>query len=109
MTYESGLDSVPRFDAHLEVYSATKTVRVKYDSPYVKGLPITMHVQEKVDGVYKESVIRRTYEDPYTIEMKELHAMVVGGKAIKTTAEDAKKDLEIFRMLVQSAATNRNK
>lgn len=106
MTYESGLDSVPRFDAHIEVYSATKTVRVQYDSPYIKGLPITMHVQEKVDGGLKESMIRRTYEDPYTTEIKELHAMVMDGKAIKTTAEDAKKDLAIFRMLVQSAATN---
>jgi hypothetical protein len=67
-----------------------------------------MHVQENIDGVYKESMIRRTYEDSYTIEMKELHALVVHGKAVKTTAEDAKKDLEIFRMLVRSVATNRN-
>ncbi|CAI7596270.1 unnamed protein product [Penicillium pancosmium] len=106
VTYESGLDSVPRFDAHIEVYSATKTVRVQYDSPYIKGLPITMNLQENIDGGLKESVIRKTYEDPYTIEMKELHQMVVDGKTIKTTAEDAKKDLEIFRMLVRSAAKN---
>lgn len=97
---------MPRFDAHIEVYSASKTVRVQYDSPYIKGLPITMNVQENIVGGLKESVIRKTYEDPYTIEMKELHQMVVGGKAIKTTAEDAKKDLEIFRMLVRSAAKN---
>ncbi|OGE56475.1 hypothetical protein PENARI_c003G10091 [Penicillium arizonense] len=106
VTYESGLDSVPRFDAHIEVYSATKTVRVQYDSPYIKGLPITMHVQEDINGGLRECVIRKTYEDPYTIEMKELYQMVVDGKAIKTTAEDAKKDLEIFRMLVRSAAKN---
>lgn len=97
---------MPRFDAHIEVYSATKTVRVQYDSPYIKGLPITMNLQENIDGGLKESVIRKTYEDPYTIEMKELHQMVVDGKTIKTTAEDAKKDLEIFRMLVRSAAKN---
>lgn len=95
---------MPRFDAHIEVYSATKTVRVQYDSPYIKGLPITMHMQENINGGLKESVIRKTYEDPYTIEMKELYQVVVDGKAIKTTAEDAKKDLEIFRMLVRSAA-----
>ncbi|OGE47349.1 hypothetical protein PENARI_c048G04172 [Penicillium arizonense] len=106
VTYEPGLDSVPRFDAHIEVYSATKTVRVQYDSPYIKGLPITMHVQENIDSGFKESVIRRTYEDPYTTEMKELYAMMADGKAIKTTAEDAKKDLETFRMLVRSASTN---
>ena len=106
MTYEPGLESVPRFDAHIEVYSATKNVRVQYDSPYIKGLPITMHVQENIDSGFKESVIRRTYEDPYTTEMKELYAMMTDGKAIKTTAEDAKKDLETFRMLVRSASTN---
>jgi predicted dehydrogenase len=107
VTYESGLDSVPRFDAHLAVYSAKKTVSVQYDTPYIKGLPVTMHVQENVDGVYKESVIRKTYEDPYTLELKELYAMVMDGKAVKTTAEDAKKDLEIFRMLFKAAASNK--
>lgn len=107
VTYESGLDSVPRFDAHFAVYSAKKTVSVQYDTPYIKGLPVTMHVQENVDGVYKESVIRKTYEDPYTLELKELYAMVMDGKAVKTTAEDAKKDLEIFRMLFKAAASNK--
>ncbi|KAH7174156.1 oxidoreductase, partial [Fusarium flagelliforme] len=46
VSYESGLDNVPRFDAHLEVYSANKTVRLQYDTPYVKGLPVTMHIIE---------------------------------------------------------------
>ncbi|CAG8219789.1 unnamed protein product [Penicillium salamii] len=103
VTYESGIDSVPRFDAHLEVYSAEKTVRVQYDSPYVKGLPTTMHVVENVDGVFRESTIRKTYEDSYTLELKELHAMIVEGAPIRTTAQDAKEDLKIFRMLVKAA------
>lgn len=103
VTYESGIDSVPRFDAHLEFYSAEKTVRVQYDSPYVKGLPTTMHVVENVDGVYRESTIRKTYEDSYTLELKELHAIVVDGAPIRTTAQDAKEDLKIFRMLVKAA------
>ncbi|PLB46589.1 NAD binding Rossmann fold oxidoreductase [Aspergillus steynii IBT 23096] len=102
--YESGLDSIPRFDAHLEVYTAKKTVRLQYDTPYVKGLPITMHVAENVDGVFQKRTIRRTYEDPYTVELKELHAVVTGEKPVKTTAVDAKQDLEIFRMLVRAAA-----
>ncbi|CAG8922224.1 unnamed protein product [Penicillium salamii] len=103
VTYESGIDSVPRFDAHLEVYSAEKTVRVQYDSPYVKGLPTTMHVVENVDGVFRESTIRKTYEDSYTLELKELHAIIVDGAPIRTTAQDAKEDLKIFRMLVKAA------
>ncbi|RDW69227.1 hypothetical protein BP6252_08247 [Coleophoma cylindrospora] len=104
VSYESGLDGIPRFDAHIEIYGETKSVRVQYDSPYVKGLPTTMHIQENVDGAFRETMIRKTYEDNYTIEMQELYRMVVEGKAIKTTAADAKKDLEIFQMVMQAGA-----
>lgn len=63
-SYESGIDEVPRFDAHLEVYSKTKQVTVQYDTPYVKGLPITMTVRENVDGGLQTRIVRKTYEDP---------------------------------------------
>ncbi len=36
--FETGIDQLPRFDAHLEVYSPTKTVRVEYDTPYVRNV-----------------------------------------------------------------------
>lgn len=102
VTYESGINDVPCFDAHIEVYSTTRSVRVKYDSPYVKGLPVTMLVRENADGAYQETTIVRTYEDPYTLEMKELYDMVANGKAAKTTARDAKEDLKIFQMIMKA-------
>ncbi len=101
VNYESGIDNIPRFDAHLEVYSHDKSVRVQYDTPYVKGLPTTMHIRENVDGVYRETMVRRTYEDAYTLEMRELYDMVAHGRAVKTTPADAAKDLEIFRMIIK--------
>ena len=63
-----------------------------------------MHIRENAGGVYKETMIRKTYEDPYTIEMKELHAMVVEGKVVKTTAEDAAKDLRVFQMIMAAGS-----
>jgi predicted dehydrogenase len=33
VTYESGIDLVPRFDAHLAVYGEKKTVSIQYDTP----------------------------------------------------------------------------
>ncbi|KAF4974101.1 hypothetical protein FZEAL_8974 [Fusarium zealandicum] len=103
VSYESGIDNIPRFDAHLEVYGTNKTVRVQYDTPYVKGLPVTMHVVENVDGALKETTIRKSYEDPYTLEMKELWKMVVEGKPVKSTPQDALQDLEIFGMIMRHA------
>jgi predicted dehydrogenase len=92
---------VPRFDAHIEVYGSHKTVRIQYDTPYVKGLPITMHICENDEGAYKETTIRKSYEDAYTREMKVFWDMCVEGKSVKTTARDAVGDLEVFGMAMK--------
>jgi predicted dehydrogenase len=102
VSYESAIDNIPRFDAHIEVHSMNKSVRIQYDTPYVKGLPITIHTRENVDGTYTEKTIRRTYEDAYTAEMRELHKWYTQGTPVKTTPEDAKKDTEIFYMIMRA-------
>lgn len=105
VTYESGIDAIPRFDANLEVFSQNKSVRVQYDTPYVKGLPITMIISEKHgEGGYRETMLRRTYEDPYTIEFKKFHDFVVNRTEVKTSAEDAAKDLTIFGMIMRAGS-----
>jgi hypothetical protein len=72
----SGFDNGAVFDTHIEVYTQTKIVRVNIDSPYVKGLPTAMTVREQTTGprgepCYQERTLRTTYEDAYTIELKE--------------------------------------
>jgi hypothetical protein len=54
VTYESGINNVPIFDAHIEIYSQEKIVRVNYDTPYVKGLPVTMTIRERIDNGGRE-------------------------------------------------------
>lgn len=100
VTYESGIDSVPRFDANLAVYGERKTVSIQYDTPYVKGLPIKVKVDELNDaGEATSREILSSYEDAYTVELKEVYECFVNGKAIKTTAADASKELELFDMM----------
>ncbi|KAF4442234.1 Inositol 2-dehydrogenase 3 [Fusarium austroafricanum] len=103
--YESGLIGVPQFDAHIEVYSLNKVVRVNFDSPYVKGLPVIMTVREKLgeDG-FQERTVRKTYQDPYTLEMLEFYDCAVEGKTPKTSAADARKDVELFQMILRAGA-----
>jgi hypothetical protein len=106
VAYESGVDQVPRFDCSIEVFGDTKTVKVCIDSPFIKGLPTTMIVKESApNGAYSEQVIRRTYEDPFSLELKAVYDWITGGKATKTTAMDARKDLQILGMLLTATAT----
>ena len=47
--YETGVDDQLRFDAHLEVYGDLASLRVQYDTPYVRHLPTTLVIEES-DG-----------------------------------------------------------
>ena len=54
------------------------------------------------DGSYREPTTRRTYEDPFTLELQEVYQWVVGGKTPKTSPTDAQQDLEILGMLTNA-------
>lgn len=99
VTYESGWDDVPDFDAHLAIYGQTKRVTIKYDTPFVKGLPIKVSVQEKTEQGIQTREIISSYEDAYTAELQELYECIVNGKPVKTTASDALQDLQIYDMM----------
>ncbi|KAF2494852.1 NAD(P)-binding protein [Lophium mytilinum] len=100
VTYESGIDGVPNFDAHLAVYGEKKRVSIQYPSPYVKGLPIIVKVDELNEhGETQTREILSSYEDAYTAELKELHACITQGKTIKTSAVDALEDLTLYDMM----------
>ncbi|MEI2279892.1 Gfo/Idh/MocA family oxidoreductase [Paenibacillus polysaccharolyticus] len=102
VVYETGMNNVGKFDAHLEVYGKDKTVRVEFDTPYIQGLPIKLIVSETEEDLYKETVIRHTYKDPYTIELEALYNAIVHDQTIKTTPEDYRDDLIIFKMIIDS-------
>jgi predicted dehydrogenase len=100
VTYESGIDGVPDFDAHLAVYGEKKRVMIKYDSPYVKGLPIKVTVQELNEAEEMETrEMLGSYEDAYTTELQEMYECFVNGKEIKTSAKDAMEELRLYDMM----------
>lgn len=104
VTYESGIDTIPDFDAHLAIYGSNKRVSIQYDSPYVKGLPIKVRVEEVNE--YGEKQVREilsSYEDAYTAELTEMHECFVNGRKIKTSAEDAMEDLRLYDAMYRKA------
>jgi hypothetical protein len=94
------------------VYSQEKIVRVNYDTPYVKGLPVTLTIREKVDNGeregdgYQERTVRKTYEDPYTLEFLEFYRTVVGKLQPKTGARDARQEIDLWKMILKAGFPN---
>lgn len=99
--YEMGLDNVPRFDSHVTVYGENKTVAIVYDTPFVKGLGITVEIDEMNEhGEKVHRSVQTSYEDAYTAELRDMHACLTEGKQIKTTITDAMDDLRLFKMML---------
>ncbi|RSH91606.1 hypothetical protein EHS25_008975 [Saitozyma podzolica] len=101
--YEMAIDNVAIFDAHIEIYTDDSRVKVQYDTPFVKGLPIKLTIQKNLEnGAFSEQVIRPTYIDPYTIEYGKLYEAIVNGNAYKTTPSDAQNDLMLSNMIMEA-------
>ncbi|SEQ86343.1 Gfo/Idh/MocA family protein [Microlunatus flavus] len=101
VSYETGVDEQLRFDAHLEVYGDLASMRIQYDTPYVRHLPTTLTVEETSGDALRRTVIRPHLKDPYTHELEYFHACVVEGRAPKTTPEDFVADLDLFAELIR--------
>lgn len=103
--FESGTDIQARFDAQIEVVSPTKTIRIQYDTPYIRHLPTTLHIRETAGDAFTETVHRPTYVDPYTHELVHFHDVIHGRATPKTTPEDAREDIRLFRMIIDAIRT----
>jgi predicted dehydrogenase len=100
--FETGIDQIPRFDAYIEVYSAERCVRVEYDTPYVRNLPARLVVTEprSTHGAAVTSSFpgRR---DSFVLEWLAFHDNVSKARSPKTTPEDARQDLVLFREMIE--------
>jgi predicted dehydrogenase len=97
---ETGVDDQRRFDAQIEVYGPTRSVRLQFDTPFIRHLPTTLVVRETIGEAFHERVIRPTFKDPYTHELEAFHDVVTRGVPPKTTPEDFQDDLRLFGLIV---------
>jgi predicted dehydrogenase len=105
-TFETGVDKQRRFDAHIEVYAPDKSLKVQYNTPYIRHLPTTLYINETIDDAYNETVIRPTFKDAYTLELEYLYDVVTKGIEPKTSIEDYKEDLKLFEQIIDVLKQN---
>jgi predicted dehydrogenase len=95
--FETGIDGIARFDAHLEVYGDQKVVRIQYDTPYVRNLPIRLFVTED-NGHRGVTTVdsNPAWGDPFVAEWQAFHQNITENKSPKTGPADFVHDLELF-------------
>ena len=101
--FETGIDNIPRFDAHLEVYGVDKVLRVQYNTPYVRNLPITLTVTEanRRGGLVERSE-HPVWGDAFVEEWRAFHHNVTTLTPPKTSPADFRQDLLLFREMINA-------
>jgi predicted dehydrogenase len=95
--FETGIDGIARFDAHLEVYGNQKVVRIQYDTPYVRNSPIRLIItQDNGRGGVTILDSNPAWGDPFVAEWKAFYDNITENKAPKTGPADFVHDLELF-------------
>ena len=95
--FETGIDGIPRFDAHIEVYGSQRVVRIQYDTPYIRNLPIRLFVTEaNGHGGVTTVDSHPAWGDPFVAEWKAFYENITENKSPKTGPADFVHDLELF-------------
>ena len=95
--FETGIDRIPRFDAYLEVFGDQKVIRVQYDTPYVRNLPIRLLVTENNSrGGVTQVDSHPAWGDPFVAEWKAFYTNVTEVLPPKSGPADFLQDLELF-------------
>jgi len=99
--FEAGFDGIARFDSFVEVYGEERVVRVDFDTPYVRNLPIRLRVTESNgQGGVVERHEHPLWGDPFVSEWESFHDCILHGKEPKTSPADFRHDLELFVEIV---------
>ncbi len=99
--FETGVDTIPRFDAYLEVYGEEQVLRVQYDTPYVRNLPIRLHITEANGrGGVVEREEHPAWGDAFVAEWHAFSTNVVERRIPKTSPADFRQDLVLFHDMI---------
>jgi predicted dehydrogenase len=100
--FQTAIDTIPHFDAYLEVNAADQILRVDYDTPYIRHLPAKLTVtQRHGEAGCARSVSFPTRYDSFAIEWRDFHANITEARRPKTSIADAREDLVLFKRMIE--------
>jgi predicted dehydrogenase len=99
--FEIGVDEIPRYDTHIEIFGARHVLRIRWDVPYVRYLPTRLSVLEADDrGGFSERTVMPEWGDPFVNEWLAFHDCVTRREQPAASAADFRHDLDLFGEMV---------
>ena len=93
-------DDIARFDAGLDLYARRKRMRLLYDTPYIRNLPMRLEIQESTDDANAWTASGPYYKDAFEVELEALHAAITRSGENRTPPSDSLADFDIFEAII---------
>jgi predicted dehydrogenase len=100
--YETGVDDIPRFDAHIEVFGTDRVLKVQYDTPYVRNLPVRLSLlSANGSGGAEERIVHPAWGDAFVEQWRAFGGSIERREQPGASAADFRHDLELFADMVE--------
>jgi len=102
VTYEAVISDIARFDAGIDVLTQDTRLSLKFQTPYIRYLPMTLEITHSEDESTGTRIIGPHYDDPFRGELDVFHDAVTRGGDYKTTLEDSRADLDLIGKIARA-------
>jgi len=98
------LPGVPDYTERITVYGADRILELTFPSPYLRHLPTRLTARTPgASGGLETAEYRASYEEAFREELRAFHAAATGRTPVQTTAEQARRDVEILTSAFRKA------
>ncbi len=99
--YEIVIDNIARVDAYVEIMGEYKSLKLCYDTPYIRNLPTSLEIQESTENYNKKTIKGPFYSDPFKEELLHFYDVITKNTAMKTPLSDATLDIRLAEQVAE--------
>ncbi len=99
--YEIVIDNIARVDAYVEVMGEYKSLKLHYDTPYIRNLPTFLEIQTSTEDQNEKIIKGPFYTGPFQKELLHFHEVITKGVPIKTSLSGAVEDIRLAEQIAE--------
>jgi predicted dehydrogenase len=98
------LPGMARYSQELVFYGLEKRLTLALPSPYLRGMPTELRVEVGIQGSPHsfDTLETISYEEPFKLELLELHEAIVSGRNPRTDGRDGLRDIALCQAIAES-------
>ncbi len=100
-SYEIVIDNIARVDAFVEIMGEYQSMKLHYDTPYIRNLPTKLALQKSTENSNEYIIKGPYYDDPFQKQLLHFYDVIVHDAPIFTPIEKAVADIWLAEQILE--------